>query len=786
MENNGQENRDNKGREQSAVPSAQGPAEFLNLKIREPHHKAAGAEAVAVALRHVMTEAGPVRGMKALNHLNKFGGVDCPGCAWPDPDDHRSVLGEYCENGAKAIAEEATTRLTDPEFFQRHDVTALSQLSDYEIGKSGRIAMPMILEPGSRHYQPISWQHVFSRIARFLRERTTPERSVFYTSGRTSNEAAFLYQLMVRQYGTNNLPDCSNMCHESSGVALKQTLGLGKGSVTLQDFEKARLILVVGQNPGTNHPRMLTALQKAKQAGAKIISINPLPEAGLMAFSNPQKPHQLLGASTALSDLHLPVRINGDVPLFKAMLLHILRMEEERPGHVLNTRFIEEYTCGFDALQGHLMSQDFGALVAASGVPEPLVIRAAELIASTDRFISCWAMGLTQHRNAVDNIREIVNLHLLKGAIGIPGAGTCPVRGHSNVQGDRTMGIHERPSPALLDSIEREFHFSPPREHGYDTVEAIRAMNDGRVDFFMAMGGNFLSAAPDTEVTAAGLRRCGMTVHVATKLNRTHLVHGETSILLPCLGRTDIDLHNGQPRFVTVENSMGIVHSSQGNLKPPSSHLLSEPDIVVGIATALFGEDSAVPWHSVAGDYGRIREWISATIPGFEKFNERIGDPAGFYLPNGPRHRQFTTEEGRAVFTINDWQPWELAEGQYLMMTIRSHDQFNTTIYGLNDRYRGVYFERRVVFMSHGDANSRGFRRGQVVHLRSCSSGRTREVRNFKVVPYDIPRGCVATYFPECNPLVPLESFARGSNTPTSKSVVVELVADSAEGDSNG
>lgn len=758
---------------------AQGPEEFTGGRLEAPRTKAAGLEAVAVAVRHVVGEVGPVRGFQVLNDLNKFGGVDCPGCAWPDPDDHRSALGEYCENGAKAIAEEATTRTIGADFFRENGVAGLSRKSDYELGKSGRLIEPLILREGESHYSPISWTDAFDEIADYLKNQTTPERSVFYTSGRTSNEAAFLYQLMVRQFGTNNMPDCSNMCHESSGVALKQTLGLGKGSVTLDDFEKAELILVVGQNPGTNHPRMLTALQKAKRAGARIISVNPLPEAGLMAFSNPQQVGGILGGATPLSDLHLPVRINGDVPLFKAILTILLRKEEDDPGRTLDHDFMDAYTEGFDDLQAHLLEQDLDRLIEASGVGASLVHQAAEWLAGTQRFITCWAMGLTQHRNAVDNIREIVNLHLFKGAIGIPGAGTCPVRGHSNVQGDRTMGIWERPTPQFLDGLRKCFEFEPPREPGMNTVEAIQGMVDGKVDFFMAMGGNFLSAAPDTELTAKGLQKCGMTVHVSTKLNRTHLHHGKVSLILPCLGRTDRDDHGGKELWLTVENSMGVVHKTQGKLKPVSEQLRSEPSIICGIAKRLFSSDQPVDWASADGNYDQVRQWIEKSIAGFEGFRGKVENPSGFYLPNGPRHRRFTTQTGKAQFTLNKWRKWELLEGEYLMMTIRSHDQFNTTIYGLHDRYRGIYFERRVVFMNHEDARKRGFDRGTVVDLETVSGKGDiqRCVRQFKVVPYDIPTGCIATYFPECNALIPLDAIAHGSHTPASKSIVVRIRA---------
>lgn len=760
-------------------PDAQGPEEFTGLKVDKPHRHAAGAAAVGVAVNHVVHEMNPLRGLKALNALNKVGGFDCPGCAWPDPDDERSPLGEYCENGAKAIAEEATEKMIGARFFTGSPVVKLAKLSDFQIGKLGRISEPLILESGDTHYRPIAWDDAFSRIADFLKSETTPERSVFYTSGRTSNEAAFLYQLLVRQYGTNNLPDCSNMCHESSGVALKETLGLGKGSVTLQDFDLAEVILIIGQNPGTNHPRMLTALQKAKKKGARIISVNPLPEAGLMGFSNPQKVGQLItGAYTQLSDLHLPVRINGDVPLFKAILLKLIERDRLNPGSVLNHEFINSKTDGFDAFVDHLAEQEFSQLVEASGVEESLILKAVDLLAGTSKIISCWAMGLTQHKNAVDNIREVVNLHLLKGAIGQPGAGTCPVRGHSNVQGDRTMGIYEKPPQQLLDALKQNFQFSPPQNPGYNTVEAIQAMNDNKVDFFMAMGGNFLSAAPDTEVTAAGLRKTKLSVHVSTKLNRTHLIHGDVSIILPCLARSDRDSSGGLDQFVTVENSMGVVHKSKGNLNPISPNLVSEPDIVTSIAQNLFNANSPVSWQSVLHNYNEIRNWIASTIPGFTDFNQKLEDhPSGFYLPNGPRNGEFSTSTSKGNFSINQFEKWNIPQGHFLMMTIRSHDQFNTTIYGLNDRYRGIKSERRIVFINNEDIDTHSLSPGQIVDLESVFNGQSRKVRKFILVPYDIPNGCIATYFPECNPLIPLESTAHSSHTPTSKSVIVRIIA---------
>ncbi len=760
---------------QTAV-HAQPPLDFTGMKLTKPKTVAGGVPAVASALRHVFGAMNVVRGNRALLNLNQKGGHDCPSCAWPDPDDERSPVAEYCENGAKAISDEATTRRVTPVYFQRYSVEDLSDKSDYYLGQQGRLTEPMILRPGQTHYEKISWDEAFRTIAHELNALDTPDEAVFYTSGRTSNEAAFLYQLFVREYGTNNLPDCSNMCHESSGVALSETVGIGKGSVKLEDFYEAEVIIITGQNPGTNHPRMLSALQKAKKNGAKIIAINPLPETGLMAFKHPQDPLDMLSKGTSLTDLFLQVKINGDVALIKAILRLLLDEEDRRPGTVFDHDFIRDKTQGFDDFLTDLRHYDAEALARDSGVPIGQVIAAAQMLADKRKIIICWAMGLTQHRNAVKNIRELVNLLLAKGSIGKPGAGTCPVRGHSNVQGDRTMGIWERPKPAFLDNLQRVFGFEPPREHGYDVVDAIRAMADGRAKVFFAMGGNFLSATPDTEYTAAALEQCRLTVHVSTKLNRSHLIHGQTAIILPCLGRTDVDIQASGQQFVSVENSMGVVHSSQGNLSPISEHLRSEPAIVAGLAKAVLGDRTRIDWDYLVANYDHIRDAIEKVIPGFEQFNERVRVPGGFYLPNGSRVGDFSaTKTGKANFTLNEPPVHNLRPDELMMMTIRSHDQFNTTIYGLNDRYRGIFNERRVMMMNPADIEAFGFRPGQVVDLFNYTGGKERVARRFIIVAYDIPRQCVATYFPEANVLVPVNSVAEKSNTPVSKLVVIEV-----------
>lgn len=745
------------------------------LTIEQIPKSASGPNAIKVALSHIMEETGVVKGLSALNKMNQNQGFDCPGCAWPDPDGKRSGLGEYCENGAKALAEEATNKKVDPAFFAKYSVSEMACWSDYEIGKSGRITHPMILEPGGLHYKPIEWELAFKRIAAQLNSLKTPDEAIFYTSGRTSNEAAFLYQLFVRMYGTNNLPDCSNMCHESSGKALAATLGIGKGSVTLDDFKETELVIIIGQNPGTNHPRMLTTLQETKSNGGKIITINPLPEVGLINFKHPQKFNQWIGKGTAISDLLLQVKINTDVQLLKAIIKLLSEKEKQDPGKVFDHEFIQEHTSGYDEFMAHLDQYDIDDLIDDTGVDRELIESAVEMISTSQKIIVCWAMGLTQHKNAVDNIREIVNLLLLKGSIGKPGAGTCPVRGHSNVQGDRTMGIWEAPPEAFLDKLAQNFEFSPPRNHGYDTVNAIKAMALEKAKFFFALGGNFLSATPDTAYTARALQSCDMTVHVSTKLNRSHLIHGKTSIILPCLGRSEIDQQDSGDQFVSVENSMGIVHSSQGVLKPASEDLRSEPWIVAHLAQATLNRSSSVDWTEFSSDYSKIRDAIEKTIPGFDNYNERVQKDGGFYLPNGARDRNFNTDSQKALFTINSFESYNLGSDEFLMMTIRSHDQFNTTIYGLDDRYRGIFNERRVVFMHAGDMRRHGLSDKEVVDLTSEYDGMERVARNFHVVEFSIPQGCVATYFPEANVLIPIQNVATISNTPASKSVIIKI-----------
>ena len=748
------------------------PEDKEDVRITTPSAVAAGVKALTKSLEHMRNEMTASSCSKTLFSLNQKGGIDCPGCAWPDPDD-RSALGEYCENGVKAIAEEATRKKADPEFFAKYSVAEMSTWRDYDIGKAGRITHPMVLRPGDTHYSVIEWEAAFQLIADQLKGLSSPNEAIFYTSGRTSNEAAFLYQLMVRKYGTNNLPDCSNMCHEASGVALSNTVGIGKGSVRLEDFYIADLILVIGQNPGTNHPRMLTALSKAKNNNAKIISINPLTETGLLNFKHPQKISHMLGSGVKLTDLYLNLNINTDAALLKGMLKMLLVKEEAAPGTVFDLEFIRDRTKGYDALIHDLKNYKLDDLINKCGVDRSKIETAVDWIASSKKIIICWAMGITQHKNSVEIIQEIVNLLLAKGSIGIPGGGTCPVRGHSNVQGDRTVGIWEKIPDHLKVNLKKNYGFEPPLEEGYSVVHAIDAMAKQKAKVFFAMGGNFLSATPDTNYTAKGLQACDLTVHVSTKPNRSHLVHGKTALILPCLGRTEIDIQESGEQFVSVENSMGIVHSSQGTLEPKSQQLKSEPAIVAGLATALF-EDDQVDWNGMIGNYDLIRDAIEKNIPGFDSYNKRVRNPEGFYLPNVARDRTFK-EDGKAKFTVNTLSDHSLADDEYLMMTVRSHDQYNTTIYGLDDRYRGVENGRRVLFMNPEDVKKDGLKKGDYVDISSHYDGQERIAKSFMVVPYDIPAGNLATYFPETNVLVPHDKYGKKSQTPISKSIVVKI-----------
>ncbi len=738
-----------------------------------PARVAAGPAGVRAAARIALAHLGPVRSAQLLMRANQPGGFDCPGCAWPEPDNPHAA--EFCENGVKAIAWEATRQHVHPDTFARLSIAELAARSDHWLEAAGRLTHPLHRPPGAAHYVAISWEDAIGVAARHLRDLREPNEAVFYTSGRTSNEAAFLYQLFARRLGTNNLPDCSNMCHESSGAALSQTLGIGKGTVTLEDFsDHTELVIVLGANPGTNHPRMLVALEQAKRRGARIVVVNPLPEAGLVRFRNPKRASGLVGRGTVLADQHLQVRLNGDLALLTYLNWRLVELG------AVDRAFVEGHTDGFSDAAAAWLGTDPQTLLTSAGVSRGQAEQLVAAVAGSQRIIACWTMGLTQHRNAVATIREVVNMLLLRGAIGRPGAGACPIRGHSNVQGDRTMGISERPPRAFLEALESEFGFAPPVEHGLDVVAAIAALRDSRARVFVGLGGNFAAAAPDSAVTYAALENAELTVSISTRLNRTHTHPGREALILPTLGRTEVDRTGDRAQFVTVEDSMGRVKPTRGRMTPAGEGLRSEPWIVATLAGAVLGE-SDIPWSRFAQDYDAIRERIARVVAGFESFGARVRDEKGratrpMTLPNPPRDDlRFPTGSGRAMFTVNRLEVIDVPPGHLLLQTLRSHDQFNTTIYGLDDRYRGILGRRDVVFVNPDDMARAGLAAEDRVDVVSVAPDGERRLANLSVVPYPTAQGCAATYFPEANVLVPLASVAEVSRTPTSKSLVVRL-----------
>jgi len=750
---------------------------LADVRIKEPETSAVGFPAIRHAMRYVVSEPGVARGSRALLKMNQVNGFDCPGCAWPDPVSGQRSFAEFCENGAKAAAWETTKNRVGRTFFATHSVAELREMDHHALEEHGRLTEPMYLAPGAEHYAPISWDDAFRLIADRLGSMANPNRAAFYTSGRASNEAAFVYQLLARRLGTNNLPDCSNMCHESSGAALNETVGVGKGTVSLDDItDHAELIVIVGQNPGTNHPRMLSALEKAKNRGARIVTVNPLPEAGLVHFKHPQSVRGLVRGGTKLTDRYLAVRVNGDLALFAGVSKALLEREDAAPTTILNYAFIETYCDGFDEASRAWRDLDWSVIETQSGLTRQEIEDFASDVVAAKSVVVTWAMGLTQHRNAVATIREIVNFLLLRGNIGRPGAGPSPIRGHSNVQGDRTMGVWEQMPDSFIDKLSGEFGFDAPRAHGLDTVETIRAMRDGQIDVFFALGGNFVAATPDTSLSEKVMKNCALTVHVATKLNRSHVCHGNEALLLPCLSRSERDRQASGEQFVTVEDSMSMVHESRGSLDPGSPDLRSEVAIVTGLGKALFGED--IGWGAMGADYRLIRQHISRIIDGFENFEERLRAPGGFMLPRGPHDsRTFNTATGKARFTVNELDAVAVPAGHLVLQTVRSHDQFNTTVYGYDDRYRGVKGGRKVVFVNAEDLNERGLNDGDTVDLISVWADGERHAKGYRAVAYPTPKGCAAAYFPEANVLVPLDSTAVTSNTPTSKSIIIRIQA---------
>ena len=742
------------------------------IEIKKPASKAAGLAAIIQTMKFMIREPGLLKGIKGLLRMNQKNGFDCSSCAWPDPSGHRSK-NEYCENGAKALASESTRKKINSEFFRNYSLKDLSQKTDYWHELQGRLTEPMFKDVGETHYSPISWSESYNLISTELKNLDDPNEASFYTSGRASNEAAFVYQLMVRLFGTNNLPDCSNMCHESSGAALGETIGIGKGTVDLHDFEHADVIFVVGQNPGTNHPRMLSALQDAVRRGSTVISVNPIFEAGLKAFAHPQEIRGAMNLAMPIAADHVAIKPGGDLAFFKALGKSLIEKSEHN-SDILDHQFISDYTKNFEHYKKSVQSASWEELIENSGVQKNQIDRIANVVSQSRGMITCWAMGITQTENAVATIREIVNLHLCRGQIGKKGAGLCPVRGHSNVQGDRTMGIWEKMPKSFHDSLDTHLNFKSPRNHGYDVVETIRAMETKKVRFFMALGGNFLSASPDTERTSKAIEKCSMTVQISTKLNRSHCIVGEKSLILPCLVRSEEDRQEDEKQIISTENSMGIVQSSLGIFKPISSNLRSEIEILCKIAIKLFPERSDT-FEGFFKNHDQIRDMIEKVIPGFESYNLRVRKRGGFSLPNGPKKREFKTKSGKALFTSNELLKKNYADDILILQTLRSHDQFNTTVYGLEDRYRGIYNDRNVIMMNEDDMKSRSIKPLMKVDVVSIFKGKERHLRNLKAVPYKMPRGACAAYFPEANVLVPLDKTAKVSNTPTSKDVPVKI-----------
>ncbi len=749
--------------------------DYPELHVGHPKRQAVGPDAVVRTLEATVAKLGPARAARLLLDVNQDGGFDCMSCAWPDPG-HRNAL-EFCENGAKAITWEATQLTVPREFWAQHPLSSLQDATEYWLGQQGRLVEPVYKAAGADRYEPISWERAFELIGERLNALDSPDEAAFYTSGRTANETAFLYQLFVRAFGTNNLPDCSNLCHESTGTALNEVIGVGKSTIAYDDFGKADLVIVMGQNPGTNHPRMLTALEETKRSGGSVVAVNPLPEAGLIRYKNPQKARGILGRGTSIADRLLQIRSGGDLALLQAVSRRVLDAEAAAPGTVLDRAVLDEHTVGFDAFAAHLADLDEVEVLRATGLTAEEIDDLAARYLAADRVIVTWAMGLTQQRQAVGTIKEIVNLLLLRGNIGRPGAGASPIRGHSNVQGDRTMGIWERMPEQFLDALGREFAFEPPRAHGLDAVDTLHALRDGRVKVFVALGGNFVGAISDTVAAEAAMRGARLTVQVSTKLNRSHVITGEEALILPALGRTEIDVQGSGAQFVSVEDSVCAVHASHGSIPPVGDDVRSEVAIVAGIAEATLGDRHGIDWAGMVRDYDVIRDHISRVVPGFEHFNDDVRRRNGFVLPNGPRDsRTWRTASGKAHLTVNRLEPIEVPPGRLILQTLRSHDQFNTTVYSLNDRYRGVRKGRDVVFVHPEDLAERGLADGDRVDVVSEWPGEPdRVLPAQRVVAYPTARGCAAAYFPEANVLVPLGSTAIGSNTPVSKAVIVRL-----------
>ncbi|GLS90485.1 oxidoreductase [Psychromonas marina] len=756
------------------------------MTIKKYDGSAGGWGALLSTTKHLIKSENVTTNIKTLLKTNQDHGFDCPGCAWGESEERSRF--RFCENGAKAVNWEATSRRVTPAFFQQHPVSWLKEQSDYYLEYQGRLNHPVQYNPATDCYQAVSWQDAFALIAKHLNALESPNQAEFYTSGRASNEAAFLYQLFVRKFGSNNFPDCSNMCHEASGIGMKQAIGVGKGTVKMSDFEHADAIFVFGQNPGTNHPRMLDTLREASRRGAAIVSFNTLKERGLERFTNPQSPKEMLtDGSTQISQCYFMPKLGGDMAVVRGMVkaLSVINEAQLAAGEesIFDLAFIAEHTQGLAQYLDAVQATPWHEITEQAGLSQSEIEQAATIYYQSKRVIITWAMGITQHKHSVNTIQEITNLQLLFGQIGKQGAGLCPVRGHSNVQGDRTMGIDEKPPASFIDNISQAFDFKAPSEPGHNTVEAIKAMLAGQSKVFIGLGGNFAAAAPETALTEQALASCHLTVNIATKLNRTHLIHGKDALILPCLGRTDVDLQAGKPQSVTVEDSFSMVHASAGVIESDIGEMRSEPAIIAGIAEATLSKQP-IDWSWVIEDYDRIRTLIAKAIPGFNDMNNKIKQPGGFYLGNSAADKQWQTASKKAQFMTHDL-PTHLLPANlralskdpvFVLQTMRSHDQYNTTIYGFDDRYRGVYGERKVIFVNHNDISALGFENGQLVDVEALwGDGVERKVYGFKLVEYEIPEGNIAAYFPETNPLVSIDGKGDLSDTPISKAIPVIL-----------
>ena len=757
------------------TPRIEEPSEKELVVENGPESWAAGVPGVYHSMKPAIEQMGLNRTRKTVMAMNQKDGFDCPSCAWPDPH-HRKAF-EFCENGAKAVTWEATPITVPSSFWAEHPVSELRSRSEYWLGMQGRLTEPVYKAAGEDHYKPVSWDEALRLVADKLKGLDSPDHAAFYTSGRTSNEAAFLYQLLVRGYGTNNLPDCSNMCHESSGWAMGQTIGIGKATVSFDDYANADLIIIMGQNPGTNHPRMMTELENCKRNGGEIVAVNPLPEAGLRRYKNPQQVNGVIGHGVQIADQFLQIRIGGDMALLQAVSKRVLDAEAKNPGTVLDHAFLAEHCEGLEELRAHLAGLDERAVLEATGLRSEDIDELASRYLKAEKVIITWAMGITQQKKGVATIKEIINLLLLRGNMGKPGAGASPIRGHSNVQGDRTMGIWEQMPQSFMEALGKEFDFEPPREHGTDAVETINQMREGEIKVFVALGGNLVAAISDTNAAEAAMENTEMTVQISTKLNRSHTVTGREALILPTMGRTEIDIQESGPQFVSVEDTVCAVHPSWGSVEPVSHHLLSEPAILSRLGKLLVGDKIKADWEGYEKNYDLIRDHISRVVGGCEDYNQRIRQEGGFVLANGPRDsRTFPTPTGKAVLTVNDLEHVQRPEGTLILQSMRSHDQFNTTIYSHNDRYRGIKKGRHVVFVNPDDLAELGLADGQYVDIRGVyEDGEERVVRKFRVVAYPTARGCAAAYYPEANVLVPLNHTAEGSNTPISKAVIVRL-----------